>query len=127
MKPSLLILAPACLVLAGAVSACAADRITASPTLPKTATEKQTGADAPPMAAPAMDVGQTVYSFDGRASARVAEVVRDKEGKPTRVILETPDGVRRYSSVADLSRVRGRLEARLTQAQIRALPKVEVE
>lgn len=118
-------MAPVSLVLAGAAYAAGDDRITANPTLPKTVSERQTGIDAPPSAAPELTVGQTIYSREGRASARIAEVVRDKEGKPTRVILETPDRVKRYSSVADLARVRGRIQARLTQAQIRALPAVE--
>ena len=91
----LLVLAPVSLLLFGA-AAWSDDRITASPTLPRTVSEKQSGNDAPPAASPSLEEGQTVFSYDGRASARIAEVVRDKEGKPTRVILETPDGVRRF-------------------------------
>ena len=120
-------IAIAALALAGSAQASDHDRITASPTLPKTAGEKQPGGEEALSATPELAVGQTIYSTEGTASAQIVEVVRDKEGKPTRVILATRDGVHRYTPVADLSRVRGRLQADLSRAQILALPRIEAE
>ncbi len=118
---------PIAAVLLTSVALAADDRITASPTLPKTLSERRGETPAPAGATLILSAGQVIYSRDGRAAARIAKVVRDKEGRPMRVILTTPDEIRRYTPVADIYASRGRAQMRLTREQILALPRVETE
>ncbi len=108
----------------GQTARAADDRITASPTLPKTDGEKQgdtPAADAFSLAG--LKKGQMLYSADGFAAARITDIVRDKAGKPVSIILTTPDGKRRYAPADDLGTVvRGRAATHLTRAEIQALP-----
>jgi len=117
--------AAAAIALSGQISPARAadDRITASPTLPKTDGEKE--GDIAPVNAfslAGLKQGQTLYSTDGFAAAQIADIVRDKAGKPVSIILTTPDGKRRYAPADDLNSTRGRASTRLTRAEVEALP-----
>lgn len=102
-----------------------AQRITASPTLPRAGSELTTAPKAAPPSLEGLQAEQLVHAREGMVVGRIAEIVRNKEGSPTRIILVTSDGLRRYAPAADMQFENGRAVTRLSLAEVFALPKVE--
>lgn len=123
VRPMLLI---CFLALAAPALAQKDDRITVSPTLPRTDKEKDgTVIGADPFDLAGLEQGQAIYSTEGVVSAWIEEVVRDQAGKPTRIILTTPDGKNRYAPADDLRFAGGQAVALLSRVEILDLPEVE--
>ena len=102
-----------------------AQRITVSPTLPKAKSEIVASPKADPVGQTGLQPEQMVHAREGVVVARIVEIVRDKEGAPTRIIMITTDGLRRYAPAGDLSFENGQARTRLTRNEVFALPEVE--